>query len=79
MEANRLLLAIALVKVLPFQHARDVVVRAELNHLLSPHGIHPLAVERHGGLLAVQNLKDLPFVGLGVLLDLGLRERDTSL
>src|SRR5438094_4574579 len=67
MDADRLLVLIALVKIIALEHPRDACVRADMHQLLGRHGAHPPAVKFDLGAVAVENLEDLPFVRLGVL------------
>ena len=74
MNADRLLILEALMKIIPLHHARDPIVRGQLDEIPRCHGAHPSAVEFNQGLFLIENLEDLPLIGLGIILHLRLGE-----
>ena len=74
MNADRLLFLEALMKIIPLHHARDPIVRGQLDEVARCHGAHPSAVEFNQGLFLIENLEDLSLIGLGVVLHLRLGE-----
>ena len=75
MQGNGLPVGVAVVEVLALEDARHVELAHELEHLGEVKGLKPVAVVDDGGLLGVQDLHGLRHVGLGIGLDLLLRER----
>ena len=66
MNGNRLLGRVALVKVVPLQHARHGVLGGEADHAGAAKLVQPVGVENHLGLFRVEYLENLFLVGLGV-------------
>src|SRR5437879_3753586 len=66
-DADGLLVAIALLEIIALEHPGHAVVRAQMDELLGRHPVHPPAVEIDDGPLGIQDFVDLALVGLGVL------------
>ena len=75
MQADRLLRLEALVKLVALQHLAHRKVRRQPDRLLVTQLAQPLAVVAHLGFLRIQNPEHLLLVRLGVLVDLGPRQR----
>jgi hypothetical protein len=75
MDRDRLSTFIALVEIVALEHARDRVLRRQLDHVGSAHRAEPFRVEAQFGALAIEHLVDLGRVGFGVRLHVLARER----
>src|SRR5580698_5314148 len=78
MDGNRFFFAETLVKILALKKLRNCVLRHQPDEIVCGELSHPSTVEVDDCFLWIENLKDLRFVGLGILFDLLARERRTS-
>src|SRR6185503_18816163 len=69
-DADRLLLLIALFEVFALEHARHIVFRRDSDERHRVHFLHPAMVKFDYRFLRIKNLEDLLFVSLRVLGDL---------
>ncbi len=74
-DRDRLLAGEALGEVVPLEHARDGVLRGELDHARSAQGLAPLRVVANLGARRIEHLGGLRVVRPGVRLDLLARQR----
>ena len=70
---------VPLMEIVPLEHPRDIVMRAQMDQRFRGHRTHPPAVELHQGLRRIENFEDLPLVGFGIFQHLLLRKRDARL
>src|SRR4051794_20652404 len=75
MDRDRMTLLIALGEVVALEHARNRVLSRKTQHAFGAELVQPAGVEFQTRLFWIEDLGYLRLVGLGVLLDLGARQR----
>ena len=75
MHGDRLLLVKALMKILTLQQLRNGVLRHQSHEIVGRQSPHPAAIEIDHRLFRIENLEDLLFIRLRILLDLLAAER----
>src|SRR5258706_15808994 len=78
MDRNLLAALVALAEIVALEHARDVVLRCQLDHVDRSKLVHPGGVERHFGLFRIEHLENLRLIRVGIFRDLIAGHRRSS-
>ncbi|MNE45965.1 hypothetical protein D3C80_1402830 [compost metagenome] len=75
MDGNRLIGRVTLAEIVTLEHARNRVLRRQLDKVGGGQLIHPGGVERHLGFRRIEDLEHLRLIGLGIRQHLITRQR----